>query len=401
MTLLKCGLNLIFVKNDGTPPLEAKNYFKKEISKMKTKKILSVLLAVVMALSCMTVMASAYLAPDRNPEVGQNLPLVPQEIHPDLSTYVETAVDYGNLSPEAAKDIADRLVKAIDPAVAGQLTGIIDGIFTNANLGKLMHMLWTALSGMGTFAPKPSGYASIAYYKPGTEDTAKYEKALAVIKATSNDWSDFAGFQNGDCGFNDGDIDGFVDAFAAMMRPLSFALIALKIGNYNEKVDGQYHYTYGMYDAFLPLFEILELDNVVSSVDMIDNGANYISTDGTFVQFLKPIAGLIKDVKAAPAATIIDLLPKLAYAVESGILDTAFSKSMTWLGPVFSLIGLSYPDNLSLTAEGIWDTIIAADLDNDAETATLAEQIADMDITLTKDFFVKTIKALARLRQGC
>lgn len=168
--------------------------------------------------------------------------------------------------------------------------------------------------------------------------------AGAVEKmAAADSFADIAAieFEAKDFGFTDGDRDGFVDAVLASLRPITAILakgsFGIKYFVDDDLNSGTGERVVGIYGNLIPVLEQLGMN--VPSVDALkanydkvlqDNeeaygkNASYIAYDET----LRPILNaLFKDVVdpicADPLNGLIEVLPRLAYVLDSKTLDTA------------------------------------------------------------------------------
>ena len=255
------------------------------------------------------------------------------EEQPDLSAYKVTDVSYSNISEENAKELAniviDLALKAAGVSDAKEL--INTKVLTNGTVLALAKLLYPLLADLTT---------DLINVGPKTlSNNLKEEKfagAFAALAAAGDDW-DAVVIKNGDFGFEDGDAEGFLDAAAAMLRGGSLIHFALKLENSLSTSKGTY---YGAYEDLVPILEILDLKSVMSSdeytayVKAADN-----SNDAKFRAILAPIVYLLVDFGNDPINTICDVLPKVAYAIDSDIVNDGVNAllskmSMVSVGPV-------------------------------------------------------------------
>ncbi len=255
------------------------------------------------------------------------------EEQPDLSKYNATNVSYANISEKNAKELADIVVdlalKAAGVSDAKEL--ISTKVLTNGTVLALAKLLYPLFADLTT---------DLISVTPKTlSNNLKEEKfagAAAALAAADDDW-DAVEIKNGDFGFTDGDAEGFLDAAAAMLRGGSLIHLALKLENSLSASKGTY---YGAYEDLVPILEMLDLKSVMSS----DDYTAYVkaaenSNDAKFRAILAPIVYLLVDFGNDPINTVCDVLPKVAYAIDSNTVNdgvNALLSKMTLVnvGPV-------------------------------------------------------------------
>ena len=142
---------------------------------------------------------------------------------------------------------------------------------------------------------------------------------------------DLSKVENGTFGFQDGDREGFVNALAAVLRgitvPLTSGMLAIDFSN-EVVTSGGYptgEYAYGLYEYLLPVLEALDVEGLMSSkeyTDQFNAAQGNAKGDAAILPVLEPIFDLVENKLAkAPLATLVDLLPKLAYVLNDGILN--------------------------------------------------------------------------------
>lgn len=368
---------------------------------------------------------------------------------PDLSGFEKTVVTYPTGVTKAQVEQAipklDELIDTILPllGIEGLDNGLNDFIqndfYTNNTVGALLK----ALSALGEllFGDK-AGYAATVldcyimvypetYYLGETEDgdillkgaaEKLYNFMLIEDPETLEEAWNALTFENGDFGFEDGDKEGFKDALASLFLPYgtTISMLGLQMTNVVDTENGTY--TYGGYEGLIPIFEMLDLKDVMSSHDFTlfvedrtspENDPSGLRELESWVRvLLDPICNLIDDLGAAPVATVLDLLPKLAYMLKTDMLDTQLFTAIKMMGIerdyVDGLIaGLApdmFPNGLQLTTEGLFD-LVAPLLQNitvkeavvDPETGAETTPATTISITLDKEKFIQFINDLG----GC
>ncbi len=167
-----------------------------------------------------------------------------------------------------------------------------------------------------------------------TDDTVN---AYASIKFTKGDW-----------GFEDGDAQGFANALAAALRPMTDILHngvliisnIIYLPNYNSNKGD---YVYGAYEELIPILEGIGLEGVISSQEYTENfyaaqkGEKYDYLDSLILPILNPVVNLITKLEKNVVFTLYDILPNVARTIGTGLLDTqihSFLKKSSTLGGV-------------------------------------------------------------------
>lgn len=115
---------------------------------------------------------------------------------------------------------------------------------------------------------------------------------------------------------------------------------------------------------------------------------------------LVPVFNLIDTIASAesPLTEVVKLLPKVAYAVDTGLLDTQIHKLIGKLG-----MGLGSSINVDLTTEGLYNILAPKLKDIELQAAKVDENdevtapAVTLSINLDKDKFASAIKDLS----GC
>lgn len=285
-------------------------------------------------------------------------PLVPSEdkFEDEIAAFTPTTV-YATKFPCARKGIeytifgtnkltADVLKMALAYSANGTLKGYKNySVLSNKTMSTLLslyHMIADAnltVSGINVSSIlagdlKPSKIAGWL-----TEEQFAGAKAKLLAAAETDDTTAaFAAiqFENGDWGFQDGDREGFAKAVAAMLRPVSNILhngisIISQIIFLPNTTAPNGDYVYGAYEHLIPLLEGLGLDGVLSSeeysaryYDAAKAGKN-AQLDAVFLPILSPIVTLVDELQSNPLHTILDLLPRLARVIDTGVLSDSLN----------------------------------------------------------------------------
>lgn len=291
---------------------------------------------------------------------------------PALDSYIETDISYdisGNKAEALVNSIFDLV---LDVTKTENFAAVIDkNILTNKTVVSLAGMIYELLAEK-TNALINVVPSSMDYYL--TEE--KFAGAVEAFNAAGDSW-DAVEIESGDLGFEDGDEEGFLDAAAAMLRGVALIQQVMSFENKQNPTEGTY--TYGAYEELIPVFEILDLRSVMSSADYTGyvNAAENKS-DARFRAILAPIVYLIADLGNDPVNTLLDVLPKLSYAIDSDLVNTQINKVISMLPDIISL------DPVDLTTAGIYSLL------ND-------KLLSPKGITLSEEEFTALIEALS----GC
>lgn len=373
----------------------------------------------------------ASIAPDR-----------PSLDEPDLAVFKKTVVTYPEKATKeqvatALPRIQNLLCDVLLPilGVDGGLTGMVEnGIYTNYTVAVVANALYPLIKDVSGELIKPD-FESLA--KVLTED--KFQGAVKLINAAvaegnkagqaAFDAAEARGeyenlsnsqkktvladlqnaektarfaelqFPNGAFGFQDGDKEGFLDAVSALFRPLSLLTMVLKFENTISTTSGTY--TYNAYELLVPIFELLDLKGYMSSHEYtlyVKEHPSNAQMDARIRPILVPVFNLIDDFAAYPLDTLLDVLPKLAYGLESGIINEQIQALIGSLG-----MGIGNSIHIELTSEFLYDTIAPMLKDIVVREAGVNEETGEkitevkISINLDKAKFLQMMKDMS----GC
>lgn len=362
---------------------------------------------------------------------------------PDISGYERTVVTYPSKAPKAQVEKAipkvDDLLETVLPmlGVEGGLNNMIQTqLYTNKTVGTLAK----ALSALGKLllGSEQSYAATLAeclamvqpeFYWPNYMD----EESDPILKgaakklfevANIEDEEEFATawealeFEAGDFPFEDGDKEGFKDALASLFRPYGELASMIPLTNRVDEETGEV--IYGGYEGLIPILEMLDLREVISSAEytaFVENMTNE-ENDPNGIRLMEaylrpvfdPIFNLIDDLGAAPFETVLDLLPKLGYMLKTDMLDSQISTLLEMMGMkemvndlLAKLAPDMFPNGLSLTTESIYNIVAPllnnikvkdAVVDKEGNEVTPAQTVS---IKLDKEKFIQFINDLG----GC
>lgn len=313
----------------------------------------------------------------------------PSEEQPDLSNMPSTEVKYP-IAERKVVPTAESLYKSI-LALAGSdeatfSEDIKKAVFSSSFIGTVVSWLYPTLWNASSIV----AYTPASVGSQLTEE--KYAKAVEKLNAATSrddnggeiknieDWNNVS-FENGDFGFEDGDKEAFLDALSATFRRISVIGLIIKLENSVGTSDGTY--SYGAYEELVSVFEALDLDGIYSSHEYtlgVEGVEFNRKMDARVRPILVPIANLVEKFANDPVNTLLDVLPKLGYAVDSGLLNTQVNK-------LISKVRMIKIGEVDLTAKGLFGII------NKSFTA----EDASVKLVLSEDNFVAFIHDLA----GC
>ena len=273
------------------------------------------------------------------------------EEKPDTSTYTVTNVSYDAVSQKNAEKISEFIVDLIlEKAGVSDTNELVYGkIFTNETVGKFIKWLYPLLSEKTN---KLINVTPVLLSNLLTEE--KFAGAKKALETANEDWPALT-VSDGDFGFKDGDVEGFLDGISASMRYASTLICAIvKFENVTDTDKGTY--TYGAYEDLIDLLEILDLKSVMSSedytayVEAADKTSTFVGCDARIRAILAPVAYLLVDFAKNPTDTVLEVLPKVSYAITSGLVNDT-------VNTLLSRITLVSIDKVDLTTAGIYKIV--------------------------------------------
>ncbi len=356
---------------------------------------------------------------------------------PDLAVFKKTVVAYPDKVTHdqvatALPRIENLLVDTLLPMLGleGGLTAMVNtGLYTNYTVTKLCQFLFPLLASLKNMDGFPSFAAGLVTVKPSDlaeklnepADAGKYagiieklnkaeeegQKAYNTYIEAGNEeddlkklemyWTTQLNAADGDWGFKDGDKEGFMDAVSSVFRGISIITMLLTFENEINTTAGTYEYN--AYEDLVPIFEALDLEGYMSSHEYTmyvkeakKEGTN-VAMSARIRPILVPIFNLVDKFAASPLDTLLDVLPKLGWALKSDLLNTQVSALIGKLG-----FGLGDSLKLDLTAGGIFDLvapllqdITVKDAVIDEKTGKETSPAVKISIKLDKEKFVKFV----------
>lgn len=265
----------------------------------------------------------------------------------DLSVYKKTDLGKNQLSDKTANEVLNLLRSSAN--TDEKLAAAVASIATGSNLISILNSL-------GGKSDLMASLFSISFICSNLEEDPKFAGAVKKMKALQEEghtggfsesgldeerfvitvWSCADQFTSADFGFEDGDFYGFADALGGCLSGLS-ELLNLVSGFSFKNVSSGDNYTIGKYEDLIPLFELLDLPTPSSAeFTKAEEAMTFTDTEGNTYKnpvragvncLMKPLADYLSTTfKNAPTDAVIDLLPKLAYAIESGLLSSTVDK---------------------------------------------------------------------------
>ncbi|HCT17138.1 MAG TPA: hypothetical protein DIW36_07140 [Ruminococcaceae bacterium] len=332
---------------------------------------------------------------------------------PNVERMETTKVKYpaavsGKKIDKTIDNVQTLLYQLLDVPSGGMSQLVSEGVYTNYTVALLAKKLYPLIGGISSMlAMGPEKLAA----KLDKESCAGAIEALNAAANTLDEdgkkvdsvtaW-EYVEVKDGDFGFKDGDKEGFLDAAAALFRPLSLVTMVITFENKADKTKGTY--TYGAYEDLIPIFEALGIENVMSSDEYTKAIEAVSSSDDKMDRRIRPILAPIFELvdsvanAKAPLNALMELLPKVAYAVDSGLVNTQVQAVIGKLG-----MGLSSKVDLDLTTSGLFDLVAPLIEKIEIKAAETDEQGNEtvpavlLGLKLDKEKFTKAIHDLA----GC
>lgn len=307
---------------------------------------------------------------------------VKDQTTPDISGFVRTNVTYpaGASYSKVTNSIPkmDTLVAQIVNLAAGSdlQTMISTGLYTNATIESIVKALYPAIGGAGLGPDGSPAYFLEVLNKSVVLDANgndAFRGAKAALEGKTS-WDEVT-FKDGDF-FRDGDSEGFAKALAASLRIIKDLKYILSIGDmvleavqFENIYDAEAQtYSTGLYEDLYVIFEALGIEPVMDSIaytDAIDActaaGDDYAAFDAKLVPILDTVFNYLNQLAANPVTAITELLPKLAYAIDSNLLTERVAPVLArldeQLGGLIGMVGGMLPDDIGPLLTGLFDMI--------------------------------------------
>lgn len=256
------------------------------------------------------------------------------------------------------EDYAEALTM-IDPMIDKLLTDfagsslkpfVTNTLYTNAIVNKLAKLIYTSIENLdiGIDLNTVLSLADIDISTKGVASSiSDYSSASREIKNHSK-WKD-VNFDKINWGFKDGDRKGFVNALAAVLRPLYPALRAVLsgedlvvLGSISIKGGNGYN------TAVIPILEALGVDEkaLVSPAKY----AKDADTDKVITNILNPLLDRAEQILQSPVVSLADTLPNLAYFVYNGGVKASVENLIAPVTNILKEIDPIYSVNINLSS---------------------------------------------------
>ncbi len=261
--------------------------------------------------------------------------------------------DYAN-----AMTMVDPMIDSLLEEFAGTSLKpfVTNVLYTNDIVNKLAELIYTSLENLdiGIDLNTVLSLADIDISTKGVASAiSDYSSASKELKNHSK-WKD-VNFSKINWGFKDGDRKGFVNALAAVLRPLYPALRAVLsgedlvlLGSIGIKGGNGYN------TAVIPVMEALGVDE--KSIVSPSEYSKQADSDKVITNILNPILDRAEQILQAPVSSLAETLPNLAYFIyNGGIKESAenliapVTNILKEIDPIYSVnINLSSLDNPNL-----------------------------------------------------
>ena len=336
----------------------------------KTRKLLCVLLSVLIMLSS-TVVAFAL---DNEKNVQPN----PVDNEVSTSAYVKTVIKNQKVKQKNAVKLftAANILLDLDSAVSDAVSNVFVGQNVIAAIGGISNAISQSLEN----DPKLSPAASLVKFLftnnnivNGLNSDEKFSGAVEKLQnATKNGFMTIPDvidngieFTSADFGFEDGDAYGFFDSLVCSLSYiLSQLSLRATIGDFTDSVK-ENQYVVGNYNCFIPLYEILEL-NPISSVEFTElvKQAELAEPTSETARFrtvanltLKPVADLMTKIENGGLSAVIDILPKLLYALNSGMVNDLLNSLLKDKTLLYIVEFNDIIKDVNISTDLLWDII--------------------------------------------
>lgn len=266
------------------------------------------------------------------------------------------------------------LVDNIVGLVAGSdLQTLIGSLYTNATVTTIAQAIGPLLNSLGIGEVYPSNLLNrmATQDEDGNYTAINPEwkgavQALVNAVAAGNTWEVLT-YNDGDW-FLNGDKEGFCEAVAmhlTLLMEMKFSIInvgsmlfsSLQFENEYDFEDNTY--TQGSYENIVHIFEAIGIDCMDSVT--YSEAVNAAETDdekivARFVPILDAVFTFLDKFAEAPVTTLTEVLPNLAYALNSGIINDNVQEIVGRISGLLGLAGVELP-TLDFTAEGLFDTL--------------------------------------------
>lgn len=257
-----------------------------------------------------------------------------------------------------ALDEIDPLISSLISELAGSsLKGLATGaVYTNNIVNTLAKLIYTNLESLdiGVDLTTVLSIVDVDISTSGVANAIKDYPSASKQIAKCAKWSD-VNFDNINWGFKDGDRNGFVNALAAVLRPL-YSVLRVVLSGDDLVALGSLHIKggNGYNTAIIPIAEALgiEPEKLVSPKQYAQDA----NSDKLITDILNPLLDKVEEILDSPVSSLSEMLPNLAYFVYNGgvkdsveNLITPVTRILKEIDPIYSVnIDLSMLDNIDI-----------------------------------------------------
>ncbi len=239
----------------------------------------------------------------------------------------------------------DNLLKEVAPLFGGSLQAMVkDMLYTDATLSELLVSTYASLEENGTDF---SVIGLDCSTKTLSSALSKYPEVSKVLN-DSGSWAD-VDLSNASWGVSNK--EGFADALGAIFSPFNDLLYCLLCGS-DYKVNSllTINGDNGYQNAIVPMLESFKCTGILTQAEFTKQAE--ANRNSMVKNIVLPVLTTIENAMQSPASNLSDILPAIAYFIDSGEMDECID---TLLSPVTNnklvsvIISLNLFDTSSLT----------------------------------------------------
>lgn len=297
---------------------------------------------------------------------------------PEFPAFNRTAVTYPAGAPYSKVQDSlpkmNSLVNEIAKLAAGSdLQTLIGSLYTNASVTSVAQAIGPLLTSLGMGEIKPSHLLGhMATQDEEGNYTPIYPEWKGAVQALINaveagDTWEVLTYNDGDW-FLDGDKEGFSRAVSMHLTLLmDLKYLFINVGSmlfsslqFENEYDFENNtYSQGSYENIVHIFEAIGIECMDSAT--YSEAVDAAATDdekivARFVPILNAVFDFLDEFAETPVTTLMEVLPNLAYALNSGIINDNVQAIIGRISSLLGLAGITLP-TLDFTAEGLFDTL--------------------------------------------
>lgn len=297
---------------------------------------------------------------------------------PEFPAFNKTAVTYPAGAPYSKVQDSlpkmNSLVNEIAKLAAGSdLQTLVSSLYTNASVTSVAQAIGPLLTSLGMGEIKPSHLLNhLATQDEEGNYTPIYPEWKGAVQALINaveagDTWEVLTYNDGDW-FLDGDKEGFsraVSMHLTLLMDLKYSIINVGSMLFSSlQFENEYDfenntYSQGSYENIVHIFEAIGIDCMDSAT--YSEAVDAAETDdekivARFVPILNAVFDFLDEFAETPVTTLMEVLPNLAYALNSGVINDNVKAIIGRVEGLLGLAGVTLP-TLDFTAEGLFDTL--------------------------------------------